>query len=77
MIGATELQRLAIGRLVRGKVFNMNWRLPNYHKNNEDIEQLEQLTENVINWLASESEFAEVSPSSKLPIVWGQLKNRK
>ena len=39
----------------------MNWRLPNYHKNNEDIEQLEKLTENVINWLASESEYAEVS----------------
>ncbi len=60
-----------------GKVFNMNWRLPNYHKNNEDIEQLEKLTENVINWLASESEFADVSPGGKLPIVWGQLKNRK
>ena len=61
----------------KGKVFNMNWRLPNYHENNKDIEQLEKLTENVINWLASESEFAEVSPSSKLPIVWGQLKNQK
>ena len=60
----------------KGKVLNMNWRLPNYHKNNKDIEQLEKLTENVINWLASESEFAEVSPSSKLPIVWGQLKNQ-
>ena len=60
-----------------GKVFNMNWRLPNYHKNNEDIEQLEKLTENVINWLASESEYAEVSAGGKLPIVWGQLKNQK
>ena len=58
-----------------GKVFNMNWRLPNYHKNNKDIEQLEKLTENVINWLASESEFAEVSAGGKLPIVWGRLKN--
>ncbi len=59
-----------------GKVFNMNWRLPNYHKNNKDIEQLEKLTENVINWLASESEFAEVSAISKLPIVWGHLKDQ-
>ena len=59
-----------------GKVFNMNWRLPNFHKNNKDIDQIEKLTENVINWLASESEFSEVSPSSKLPIVWGQLKNQ-
>ncbi len=59
-----------------GKIFNMNWRLPNFHKNNKDIEQLEQLTQNVINWLASESKFAEVSPSDKLPIVWGQLKNQ-
>ena len=58
-----------------GKVFNMNWRLPNYHKNNEDIEQLEKLTENVINWLASESEFAAVSAGGKLPIVWSRLKD--
>ena len=60
-----------------GKVFNMNWRLPNYHKNNEDIEQLEKLTENVINWLASESAFAAVSASGKLPLVWGRLKDQK
>lgn len=58
-----------------GKVFNMNWRLPNYHKNNKDIEQLEKLTENVIHWLASESEYAAVSAGGKLPIVWGRLKN--
>ncbi len=60
-----------------GKIFNMNWRLPNYHKNNKDIEQLERLTENVINWLASESEFAEVSPADKLSMVWGELKNQR
>ncbi len=58
-----------------GKVFNMNWRLPNYHKNNKDIDQIQKLTENVINWLASESEYAEVSAGGKLPIVWGRLKN--
>lgn len=58
-----------------GKVFNMNWRLPNFHKNNKDIDQIEKLTENVINWLASESEFAAVSAGGKLPIVWGRLKN--
>ncbi len=60
-----------------GKVFNMNWRLPNYHKNNDSIDQLEQLTENVINWLASESEYSDVSPSGKLPVVWGHLKNMR
>ena len=60
-----------------GKVFNMNWRLPNYHKNNKDIDQIQKLTENVINWLASESEFAAVSPGDKLPVVWGELKNQK
>ena len=60
-----------------GKVFNMNWRLPNYHKNNKNIDQIQKLTENVINWLASESEFAEISPGDKLPIVWGELKNQK
>ena len=60
-----------------GKVFNMNWRLPNYHKNNESIEQLEQLTENVINWLASESEFSDVTPTGKLSVRWGYLKNRR
>ena len=58
-----------------GKVFNMNWRLPNYHKNNKDIDQIETLTENVIHWLASESEYAEVSAGGKLPIVWGRLKD--
>ena len=60
-----------------GKVFNMNWRLPNYHKNNKDIDQIQKLTENVINWLASESEFAEVSSGDKLPIVWGELKTHE
>ena len=60
-----------------GKVFNMNWRLPNFHKNNKDIDQLEQLTENVINWLASESEYLDVSSHGKLPIVWGHLKNQR
>ena len=60
-----------------GKVFNMNWRLPNYHKNNESIDQIEKLTENVINWLASESEFADVTAGDKLPIVWGELKNHE
>ena len=59
-----------------GKVFNMNWRLPNYHKNNKDIDQIEKLTENVINWLASESEYADVAAGGKLPVVWGHLKNQ-
>ena len=61
----------------KGKVFNMNWRLPNFHKNNKDIDQLEQLTENVIDWLASESEYLDVSSHGKLPIVWGHLKNQR
>ncbi len=61
----------------KGKVFNMNWRLPNFHKNNKDIDQLEQLTENVIDWLASESEYLDVSLHGKLPIVWGHLKNQR
>lgn len=57
-----------------GKVFNMNWRLPNFHENNEDIEMLETLTENVIDWLASESAFAAVEPSGKLATTWGHVK---
>lgn len=60
-----------------GKVFNMNWRPPNFHKNNESIDQLEQVTENVINWLASESEYLDVSSKGKLPVVWGNLKNQR
>ncbi len=60
-----------------GKVFNMNWRLPNFHKNNQDIEQLEQLTENVIDWLASESEYLDVSSHGKLSLLWGELKNQR
>lgn len=60
-----------------GKVFNMNWRLPNFHSNNESIDHLEQLTENVINWLASESEYSDVSASSRLPVLWGQLKDQR
>lgn len=58
----------------KGKVFNMNWRLPNFHANNKDIDQLSQLTENVINWLRKESEFAAVSPAQKLSLTWGRLK---
>lgn len=57
-----------------GKVFNMNWRLPNFHKNNKDIETLQTLTENLIEWLASESVFAAVSPSGKLTTTWAQIK---
>lgn len=60
-----------------GKVFNMNWRLPNYHANNKSIDQLHQLTENVINWLASESAYLDVSSHGKLPVVWGNLKNQR
>ena len=58
-----------------GKVFNMNWRLPNYHKNNKDINQLYQLTKNVIEWLASESEFASVSQRNKVTTSWGKIKS--
>ncbi|MDE0315514.1 MAG: hypothetical protein OXM61_11470 [Candidatus Poribacteria bacterium] len=60
-----------------GKVFNMNWRLPNYHENNKSRDQLEQITENVINWLASESAYLDVSSHGKLPVVWGHLKNQR
>ncbi len=57
-----------------GKVFNMNWRLPNFHANNEDIEMLEKLTTNLIEWLASESAFALVEPTGKLAATWGSIK---
>ena len=57
-----------------GKVFNMNWRLPNFHKNNKNIDMLEKLTTNLIEWLTSESAFASVSPQGKLPVVWGKIK---
>lgn len=60
-----------------GKVFNLNWRLPNYHKNNQSIDNLEQVTENIINWLASESAYLDVSSHGKLPVVWGDLKNQR
>lgn len=60
-----------------GKVFNMNWRIPNFHKNNQSIDQIQQLTENVINWLASESAYLDVSSRGKLPVVWGDLKNQR
>ena len=53
----------------------MNWRLPNYHKNNKDINQLYQLTKNVIEWLASESEFAAVSRRNKITTSWGKIKS--
>ena len=58
-----------------GKVFNMNWRLPNYHENNESIANLLQVTENIIDWLASESVYAAIEPSGKLTITWGQMKH--
>ncbi|MAF13098.1 hypothetical protein CMK11_21815 [Candidatus Poribacteria bacterium] len=57
-----------------GKVFNMNWRLPTYHENNEDIGQLQQLTSNVIGWLGGESAFAAVEAGGKVPVTWGHLR---
>lgn len=60
-----------------GKVFSMNWRLPNFHANNKSIDQLHQVTDNVINWLASESAYLDVSSHGKLPVVWGNLKNQR
>jgi len=58
-----------------GKVFNMNWRLPTYHENNEDIAQLHQLTSNVLTWLESESACADVEAAGKLPVTWGRLRS--
>lgn len=58
----------------KGKVFNMNWRLPNFHKNNEDIETLEILTTNLINWLGEESLFFAVSQTGKLATTWGDMR---
>jgi len=52
----------------------MNWRLPNFHQNNKNIDMLEKLTANLIEWLASESAFASVSSQGKLPVVWGKIK---
>jgi len=58
----------------KGKVFNMNWRIPNFHANNKDIEMLQKLTENVINWLSTESLYSAVSHLDKLPSTWGDIK---
>lgn len=57
-----------------GRVFNMNWRLPTYHENNEDIAQLQQLTRNVVGWLESESAFRGVDGAGKLPVTWAALR---
>ena len=61
-------------KLGKGKVFNMNWRLPNFHANNKDIAALQTLTTNVIDWLASESLYMAVEPAGKLATTWGQIK---
>ena len=58
----------------KGKVFNMNWRLPNFHENNKDIGMLEKLTENVIEWLTSESAFVAVESFGKVAATWGRMK---
>jgi hypothetical protein len=57
-----------------GKVFNMNWRLPNYHDNNQSIDNLLQVTENIIDWVGGASTSAAVEPSGKLTTTWGQIK---
>jgi hypothetical protein len=61
-------------KLGKGKVFNMNWRLPNFHANNKDIAALQTLTTNVINWLAAESLYFAVEPTGKLATTWGEIK---
>jgi hypothetical protein len=60
----------------KGKVFNMNWRRPNFHSNNKDIEMLQQLTQNLINWLGSESLFFAVDQAGKLTTTWGNIKTK-
>lgn len=62
-------------KLGKGKVFNMNWRLPNFHSNNKDISALQTLTTNVIYWLASESLYFAVEPSGKLASTWGRIRH--
>ena len=54
---ADQIAAFGYWEAIAGKVFNMNWRLPNFHENNQDIEMLERLTTNLIEWLASESAF--------------------
>jgi len=60
----------------KGKVFSMNWRLPNFHSNNKDIEMLQQLTQNLINWLGSESLFFAIDQAGKLTTTWGNIKTK-
>jgi len=61
-------------KMDKGKIFNMNWRLPNFHANNKDIGMLEILTTNVINWLGEGSLFFSVNSMEKLATTWGNIR---
>jgi hypothetical protein len=61
-------------RLKSGVVFGMGWRLPHWSADNKDIKNLQQLTSNVIAYLASESAFLSVDPNGNAITQWARLK---
>jgi hypothetical protein len=54
----------------------MGWHAPHWSKeDNEFRGNLEQLTANIIGYLASRSFFAAMEASGKLGVTWGYIKN--
>lgn len=58
----------------KGIVFGMGWRLPHWTTDNKDRPVLEQITTNVIKYLAGKSLFFAVSPSGIIATRWAYLK---
>ena len=59
-----------------GSIIIMGWRAPHWSKeDNEFRDNLEQLTANIIEYLASRSTFLAVEASGKLSVTWGYIKN--
>jgi len=57
-----------------GSIILMGWRLPHWSKkDNKFRNNLEQLTEKIIEYLASRSAFAAVE-AGKLSVTWGEIK---
>ena len=58
-----------------GSIILMGWRLPHWSKKeNKFRSNLEQLTENIIEYLASRSAFAQVDAGMKIATTWGKVK---
>ena len=60
----------------KGVVFGMGWRIAHWTEDNKDRPNLEKMTTNIFNYLASKSAYFAVNPLGSLVTTWGDLKKQ-